>query len=52
MRHRLFFFANYEGFRQTIQTSQNVIIPTSPDFAQGVFRYAANDFCCGNGVRQ
>ena len=43
MRNKLFFFFNYEGFRQTTQTSQNVIIPANNDLLNGVFRYVAND---------
>ena len=43
LRNKLFFFANYEGFRQTTQTSQNVIIPANADLLSGVFRYAATD---------
>ena len=43
VRNRLFFFTNYEGFRQETQTSQNVVIPANADFYQGVFRYAATD---------
>jgi hypothetical protein len=43
VRNRLFFFGNYEGFRQTTQTSQNIVIPANADFSQGVFRYAATD---------
>jgi len=43
VRNRLFFFANYEGFRQRTQTAQNLTIPRSSDFADGVFRYVALD---------
>jgi hypothetical protein len=43
VRNKLFFFANYEGFRQTTQTSQNVIIPANADFYDGVFRYTGLD---------
>lgn len=43
LRNRLFFFANYEGYRQRTQTAQNLTIPRSPDFADGVFRYVALD---------
>jgi hypothetical protein len=38
-RNKLFFFGYYEGFRQTTQTSQNLIIPANADFLDGVFRY-------------
>ena len=37
----MFFFFNYEGFRQTTQTSQNVVIPANNGFLNGVFRYVA-----------
>jgi hypothetical protein len=40
MRDKLFFFFNYEGFRQTTQTSQNLVVPVNPDFYNGVFRYS------------
>lgn len=43
VRNRLFFFANYEGFRQETQTAQNIIIPANQDLVSGVFRYAATD---------
>jgi hypothetical protein len=43
VRNRLFFFANYEGFRQTTQTAQNVIIGANQDLYTGVFRYVATD---------
>ena len=43
MRNKMFFFFNYEGFRQTTQTSQNVIIPANNDLLNGVFRYVATD---------
>ena len=39
VKNKLFFFGNYEGFRQTTQTSQNVIIPANADWYNGVFRY-------------
>ena len=40
LRDKLFFFFNYEGFRQTTQTAQNLVIPANQDFYNGVFRYA------------
>jgi hypothetical protein len=40
VRNKLFFFANYEGMRQTTQFSRNLTIPANPDFFNGVFRYA------------
>lgn len=43
LRNKLFFFGYYEGFRQTTQTSQNLTIPATSDFYDGVFRYAATD---------
>lgn len=43
LRNRLFFFANYEGWRQKSQTSQNLTIPANADFYNGVFRYVALD---------
>ena len=43
VRNKVFFFANYEGFRQTTQTAQNVIIPANQDLLSGVFRYVATD---------
>ncbi|MDQ3418879.1 MAG: TonB-dependent receptor, partial [Acidobacteriota bacterium] len=39
MRDKLFFFFNYEGFRQTTQLAQNLTIPANADFYNGVFRY-------------
>jgi hypothetical protein len=38
-RDRMFFFFNYEGFRQQTQTAQNLTIPANADFYNGVFRY-------------
>jgi hypothetical protein len=43
VRDKLFFFAHYEGFRQKTQTSQNLTIPASADFLNGVFRYVGLD---------
>jgi hypothetical protein len=43
LRNKLFFFANYEGMRQTQQVAQNLTIPASADFYQGVFRYLGTD---------
>ena len=43
LRNKLFFFANYEGFRQTTQTSQNLTIPANSDFTSGVYRYVGLD---------
>ncbi len=43
MQDKLFFFASYEGFRQTTQTAQNLTIPASADFYNGVYRYVALD---------
>jgi Carboxypeptidase regulatory-like domain/TonB dependent receptor len=41
MRDKLFFFGYYEGFRQTQQPSQNLVIPASADLFDGVFRYVS-----------
>ena len=38
-RNKVFFFGYYEGFRQTTQTSQNLVIPANADFLDGAFRY-------------
>ncbi len=38
-KNKLFFFASYEGFRQSTATTQNNTIPVNNDFLQGVFRY-------------
>jgi hypothetical protein len=43
VRNKLFFFFNYEGFRQTTQTAQNVIVGANQDLYSGVFRYVATD---------
>jgi hypothetical protein len=40
-RGKLFFYANYEGFRQSQQTTQNVTIPARADLLTGNFRYVA-----------
>ncbi len=39
VRDKVFFFFNYEGFRQKTQASQNLTIPANADFYDGVFRY-------------
>ena len=38
-RDKLFFFFNYEGFRQEQGPAQNLVIPANQDFYDGVFRY-------------
>ena len=43
VRNKLFFFANYEAWRQSQQVAQNITIPAHSDFYQGVFRYVAAD---------
>jgi hypothetical protein len=43
VRNKLFFFANYEGWRQTQQAQPNLRIPAHADFFQGVFRYVGSD---------
>jgi hypothetical protein len=43
LRNKLFFFFNYEGWRQKTQTARNLTIPANPDFFNGVFRYVANN---------
>ena len=43
MRGKLFFYANYEGFRQSTQTTQNFTIPARADLLTGNFRYVATD---------
>jgi hypothetical protein len=43
LRNKLFFFTNYEGFRQKTQFSRNIVIPANADFYSGVFRYVALD---------
>ncbi len=42
-RNKLFFFGYYEGFRQTTQFEQNLLIPANADFYNGVFRYVGLD---------
>jgi carboxypeptidase family protein/TonB-dependent receptor-like protein len=42
-QNRLFFFGYYEGFRQKTATAQNVTVPASADFLDGVFRYVGLD---------
>ena len=42
-KNKLFYFANYEGMRQTQQPSQNLVIPANADFYSGVFRYVGTD---------
>ena len=42
-KDKMFFFGYYEGFRQTTQTSQNLVIPANADLLDGVFRYLGND---------
>jgi hypothetical protein len=46
-RGKLFFYGNYEGFRQKSQTAQNFTIPARTDLLTGNFRYVV-----GNEVRQ
>jgi hypothetical protein len=41
LRNKLFFFGYYEGFRQTTQPQQNLMVPASSDLLDGVFRYVA-----------
>ncbi len=43
VRGKLFFYGNYEGFRQKQQTTQNFTIPAQPDLLTGTFRYVATD---------
>jgi hypothetical protein len=43
LRNKLFFFFNYEGWRQETQFARNLTIPANADFANGVFRYVALD---------
>lgn len=38
-KNKLFFFASYEGFRQSTATTQNNTIPVNNDFLSGVFKY-------------
>jgi hypothetical protein len=43
LRGKLFFYGNYEGFRQETQTTQNFTIPARADLLTGNFRYVATD---------
>jgi hypothetical protein len=43
IKNKLFFFGYYEGWRQTTQTAQNLMVPANDDLFNGVFRYAALD---------
>jgi hypothetical protein len=47
---RMFFFVNYEGFRQKTQFAQNLVIPANADFANGVFRYVDLAATCGRST--
>ena len=38
LRDKLFYFANYEGFRQKQQQGRNLTIPANADFFNGIFR--------------
>ncbi len=38
-RNRLFFFGYYEGWRQTTQTAQNLVVPANAGLLNGEFRY-------------
>jgi hypothetical protein len=42
-RDRLFFYANYEAFRQKQEVAQNYTIPVRSDLLTGNFRYVASD---------
>jgi hypothetical protein len=42
-RGKLFFYFNYEAFRQKQQSAQNLTIPARSDLLNGVFRYVASD---------
>jgi hypothetical protein len=42
-RDRVFFYANYEAFRQKQQVAQNYTIPVRSDLLTGNFRYVATD---------
>jgi hypothetical protein len=43
MKNKLFFFGYYEGFRQTTQPAQNLVVPANNDLFDGVFRYIGLD---------
>ena len=43
VRQKLFFYANYEAFRQHQQAAQNYTIPARSDLLTGEFRYVATD---------
>jgi hypothetical protein len=43
LKNKLFFFGYYEAYRQSQQASQNLDIPTSTAFLDGLFRYVALD---------
>ena len=43
MRQKLFFYSNYEAFRQHQQAAQNYTIPVRSDLLTGNFRYVASD---------
>lgn len=43
MKNKLFFFGYYEGFRQTTQTQQNLMVPANDGLLNGEFRYVGLD---------
>jgi hypothetical protein len=43
LRNRLFFYSNYEAFRQKSQTAQNYTIPARAELLNGDFRYLGTD---------